>query len=522
MLCDELSAALRFFPRLPSFLRRPITPEEALATLRRRREHRAAGFLELARRAIYEQPTSPYRELLRIAGCEYDDLVRLVDGNGVEGALRQLYRRGVFLTVDEFKGRSPVVRGSQTVTLTPALLRNPLASAHFKARSSGSRGTGGTAVAFDLAFARTCGVDTGLSLEARGGADWLKADWEIPGVGGTFRLLELSSFGAPLARWFSPMDPRTTARYRWNASALRCTALLAGARLPPLQYAPLDAPLVIARWMADTIRAGRTPYLNTAVSLAVRLCQAAFEEGIDLSGAKLQIAGEPITAARLAVIHRSGADAQPRYGAIELGPIGYGCLAPAAPDDIHFFDDLHALIQAGPDGEVQGHPPRALLMSSLWPTMPFITLNVSMGDQATVETRSCGCAMERLEWTTHLQEIRSYEKLTCQGMNFLDTDVIRVLEEVLPQRFGGAPTHYQLLEEEAEDGRSVLRLLVHPVVGEVDLEAVEAAFLKGLAHGAEGKQMAGVWREARLLRVERREPLATVSGKILHVHVKKR
>jgi hypothetical protein len=30
-----------------------------------------------------------------------------------------------------------------------------------------------------------------------------------------------------------------------------------------------------------------------------------------------------------------------------------------------------------------------------------------------------------------------------------------------------------------------------------------------------------VWLEARLLRVERREPLATVSGKILHLHVKK-
>jgi hypothetical protein len=57
-----------------------------------------------------------------------------------------------------------------------------------------------------------------------------------------------------------------------------------------------------------------------------------------------------------------------------------------------------------------------------------------------------------LGWTTHLRDIRSQEKLTAGGMTFLDTDLIRVLEEVLPARFGGAPTDYQLVEEEAEEG----------------------------------------------------------------------
>lgn len=62
---------------------------------------------------------------------------------------------------------------------------------------------------------------------------------------------------------------------------------------------------------------------------------------------------------------------------------------------------------------------------------------------------------ERLGWTLHLHGIRSVEKLTAAGMTFLDSDVIRVLEEVLPGRFGGGPTHYQLVEEEdAEDGRA--------------------------------------------------------------------
>jgi hypothetical protein len=104
-------------------------------------------------------------------------------------------------------------------------------------------------------------------------------------------------------------------------------------------------------------------------------------------------------------------------------------------------------------------------------------------------------------------------------MTFLDTDVIRVLEEVLPRRFGGAPTHYQLVEEESNDGRALVCLLVHPAVGAVDISAVGEAFLGAIA-GVGGQQTMGqVWRDAGLFRVERREPLTTGSGKILHLHV---
>jgi hypothetical protein len=518
---EEVTAAARFFPRLPSFLRRPLTSAEAHATLRRRRERRQGDFLLLARRAIYEQAASPYAGLLRIAGCEYGDLERLVRDDGVEGALRTLYRHGVFLTVDEYKGRRAVVRGTATINVDPNSLRNPLAGAHVPGRSSGSR-SAGTAVAFDLDFVRGCAVNALLSLEARGGADWLKADWEVPGVGGTFRLLKLSSFGSPLVRWFSHVDPRVAARYRWSARGLRWAGQVAGSPLPIPEHAPLHAPLIIAQWMAATRRAGATPYLQTFASSAVRLSQAALEAGLDLDGAKFLLMGEPTTAARLAAIRRSGAEALPRYGSIEVGPIGYGCLSPEAPDDIHLFDDLHALLQPGPDAGLHGHLAQAMFISSLRPVAPFVMLNVSMGDQATMGSRRCGCAMERLGWATHVQDIRSYEKLTTQGMTFLDTDVIRVLEEVLPGRFGGAPTHYQLLEEEIEDSRPILRLLVHPAVGPVDSEAVVATFLQAIAPGSGGERMMSLlWRDAALVRVERREPVATGSGKILHLHVRK-
>src|SRR5439155_26560667 len=106
---EDLLAGGRFLSKLPSFLRHPMGLEEARTTLRRRFEHRETDFLALARFAIYDNPRSPYRELLALSGCEPEDLERLVRRDGVESALVELYRRGVYLSVDEFKGRSPIV-----------------------------------------------------------------------------------------------------------------------------------------------------------------------------------------------------------------------------------------------------------------------------------------------------------------------------------------------------------------------------------------------------------------------------
>jgi hypothetical protein len=104
-------------------------------------------------------------------------------------------------------------------------------------------------------------------------------------------------------------------------------------------------------------------------------------------------------------------------------------------------------------------------------------------------------------------------------MTFLDTDVIRVLEEVLPGRFGGGPIHYQLVEEEDTEGRPRLRLLVDPAVGPLTPEVVAETFFSAIGAGRGAEKVMGLaWRDADLLRVERRVPLVTASGKILHLH----
>jgi hypothetical protein len=517
---DDVKSGAHFVLELPRFLRRPIAVESARAILAERLAHRDADFLALVEQAVYGNPASPYRALLGLAGCEYGDLAQLVSREGVEGALATLYRQGVYLSIDEFKGRQPAVRGSATVEIQSSMLHNVALGPHFTARSGGSRGQG-TAVPLHLESVRDAAVDPCLILAAQGGLGWRHAVWRVPGGLAIVQLLQLGCCGVRPARWFSQVDPAAPglhARYRWSARALRLGSLLAGRPLPAAELVPIDDPLPIARWMSAVRRRGEVPHLNTSVSPAVRLCEAALAAGIDLRGARFSIAGEPLTAVRLALIRQTGAEAVPFYAAMEAGIIGHGCLAPEASDDVHVLDDLHALVSLSGSADRPGLPPGALLVSSLRPTARLILLNVSFGDQGVLARRACGCPLEGLGWTAHLHGVRSFEKLTAGGMTFLDADVIRVLEEVLPSRFGGGPADYQLVEE-ADDGRPVLQLLVDPALGPLDPGEVADAFLTALGSGSDvGRVMQLQWRQSGLLRVQRERPRSTPGGKILHLH----
>jgi hypothetical protein len=367
----------------------------------------------------------------------------------------------------------------------------------------------------DLACIRDHGVNTCLALEASGGTGWIKAVWGVPGGAALYRILKLSSFGRRVTRWFTQVDPTTPGlhpRYRWSHRLVRAVSLAARAPLPGPEYAPLDDPLPVARWMAAVVRAGGTPWIRTLPSSAVRACRAAIDARIELTGARFTVSGEPVSAAKLGAIRQSGAEVTPRYGSIETGSIGYGCLAPEAPDDVHLLHDMHAIVQADDDP--------GLFVTSLGRATPLVMLNLSLGDQARVRRRACGCPLEQYGWGMHLHAILSREKLTAAGMTFYDTDVIRALETVLPARFGGGPTDYQVVEDETESGDPRVRLLVHPSVGPVDPSTVAETFLSAVAGGRGAERIMGtVWRDAGLLHVDRRPPFAGASGKILHIHV---
>jgi hypothetical protein len=139
-----------------------------------------------------------------------------------------------------------------------------------------------------------------------------------------------------------------------------------------------------------------------------------------------------------------------------------------------------------------------------------------------VATGSGGCPVEQIGWPTPLHSIRGDEKLTAGGVTLFDGDVIRILEDVLPGRFGGRPADYQRVEDHAAKGSPRLRLLVAPAGGAVDEAAVAETLRFLLAAGSAGGGVMGrPWRDARLPGGERRSLFATVSGKILSLHLER-
>jgi hypothetical protein len=517
---SDLCASLRFLARVPAFLRRPFSDAEARAFVRERLAGREAAFLDLVQRAVYARVDSPYRRLLRGAGCELGDLARLVGGEGVEGGLRELLRHGVYLTVPEFKGRVPVRRGSTTFTVDPARVRNAAMRPLVMGRTSGSRGTRAL-VPMDLRTVRERAVYRYLALAAQGGVGWHHALWVVPGSSPILVMLQFAAGGMSVARWFSQVDPAAPslpAGYRWSGRGLRVAAWLAGRRFPAPIYVTPDDALPIVQWIREVRRSGGVPHVRTFPSSAVRIGQAAAAAGVDIAGSRFTVFGEPLTPVHLDVLRRAGAIARPSYSTVECGPIAGACAAPLMADDTHLHHDRHAVVQPGVGADVGGLPSDGLLLTTIQPDAPLILLNVSLGDRAILDRRACGCPQEGVGWTTHLHTIRSFEKLTAGGMTVVDADVIPVLDERLPRRFGGGPTCYQLVEI-TSDSSPALELLVHPALGRLDERAVRDAFLESIAALSPAGRVAALrWRAEGLPRVRRGPPLATATRKNHHLH----
>jgi hypothetical protein len=122
--------------------------------------------------------------------------------------------------------------------------------------------------------------------------------------------------------------------------------------------------------------------------------------------------------------------------------------------------------------------------------------------------------------TDHISHIRSFEKLTSEGMTFFAGDLVRIMEEVLPGRFGGSSLDYQAIEEEDKNGISHLTFLVSPKVGGITERDLLKTVLNELKqNGGSSRRMAGIWEEAGTVRVRREEPHRTKGGKVFSFQV---
>jgi hypothetical protein len=506
-----LAMLARFTRDVPAFLREPITLSRSLDWQRERLAAREPSFLRVAEQQIYGYPGSPYLKLLRAAGCELGDLRRLVHSEGLEGALEDLVQRGVYVTFDELKGRREAVRGSQRFTFSDRDFDNPLLTAHFEMQTGGTSGKS-SRVLRSLDFLTETSYCLAAGLDAH---DLLRVPQAFWATGPVNYVLRYSKMRVPMRAWFYPLTPLP-----WDVWLgglyLAALGLASGQRHPLPIYCDVQQPEPLVRWLAEHIRDGGEVCLRAPVSSAVRIAAEAMSLGVSLDGVTFFLRSEPYTEAKMQTIRWSGARAIVSYGLTEGAMIGMSCATPSAPDDVHVFDSRYALVERSrPVGE-HGPEVNALLVTTLSDQASKTLLNVESGDYADLERRDCGCLLGALGLRTHLSNIRSYEKLTGEGMTFARTNLTQVIEAVLPARFGGTSVDYQVLEEERPGGLPRLALRVSPTVGPVDEDEVRAVFLETLAQdGAMERYMAAFWERANTIEVERELPVVTSAGKVL-------
>jgi phenylacetate-coenzyme A ligase PaaK-like adenylate-forming protein len=241
---------------------------------------------------------------------------------------------------------------------------------------------------------------------------------------------------------------------------------------------------------------------------------AALENGVDISGTRFWTGGEGVSAAKAETVHRAGAEIYASYGARELGILLYSCPHYEGVNTVHCSRDAVAAIAHQRTASWSGGEVSSLMLTPLLPSSPFFVINLELGDHGRIEKAGCTCRFSRMGLDTVISEIYSYTKLAGHGATLFGADIVRIVEEALPAHFGGGPTDYQLVEQEAGiQTRFVLR--VNPRIGRVPADQVRDYFLEQVGKLYAGTFYVWLWNNADAVSVAVEPPVAGATGKIL-------
>ncbi len=515
----------RFMGELRTFLKSPVNLEKSIQVITQRLRDRNKNFMALIQTGVYDNPCSPYLMLLRHAGCEYGDIEASVNKNGIESTLQKLERDGVYLSWEEFKGKKEVVRGGSRFQFRERDFDNPYLPDYYQVRSSGSR-SAGTRTTFDLNYTLEKSYYRSALTHAFKVQNYPLGLYFpiLPSAAGLGSVLQFMKSGTPIDKWFSPVNEKQVQASFRDRLALRYfihAPSFWGLKIPYPQYVNPENTVRIAGWIADMKRKHGGCNFSCFVSLAVMICQAAIKHGLDIAGSHFVLGGEPLTQGKREQIAAAGVTMTSTYFITEIGWIGCSCPNYESPDDTHLFNDAIAAIQRSRSIGCTGQQVDSLAYTTLLPSSPKILINLESDDYGVYENKKCGCFFEELGFTHHISHIRSFAKLTGQGMTIVGSDFVYILENVLPREFGGVATDYQLVEEEDEQSHTRLILNISPSVGELDNRKVIGTILRELKRGIYGGKLAsGVWLQAEALQIRRANPISN-SGKVLTLHLVK-
>ncbi|HEY9247372.1 MAG TPA: hypothetical protein VIO11_11040, partial [Candidatus Methanoperedens sp.] len=142
-----------------------ITLEESRGIVTQRLKKREELFLEFIKGKIYEKEDGPYLKLIRTTGLEFKDIESFVSSRGVESTLKELAERGVYLTIDEFKGRSVCKRNGHTFSFREEDFNNLTSASGINGETGGTR-SHGTPVFFNFDYIKEKSVLRRILLDA--------------------------------------------------------------------------------------------------------------------------------------------------------------------------------------------------------------------------------------------------------------------------------------------------------------------------------------------------------------------
>lgn len=524
---------LRFLFGFKKFLEGRMTPDQAIEfamkALGERIKKREENFLNLMGKGVFGYPGSPYLQLLSHKKITFADIKKSVERDGLEITLEGLQAEGVYFTIEEYKGKTKVARNGITFDVREKDFDNPFLSAAYEVRSGATR-SAGTRIRIDFDYLVQRSFYDAFLLNIHDALTSPIANWfpVFPGAPGINSSLRFARIGNPPKRWFSQVDGdhlKVNWEKRWGTNYIIYMGRLLGVPLAKPEFVDLNNAYAVAKWASDVLNDHQNCVVYTFASSAVRVCIAAKENNLKIRGTRFLVTGEPLTPHKKKEIAEVGAQAVPIYGISEAGVIAAGCNQDFPESDhCHTFKDTIAITNYKRGVSYRDNEVDSLLFTSLLYESPKILLNVEMGDYGTISTGSCPCSFGNLGFDHHISNIRSFEKLTGEGVTFVDTDFIRIVEELLPQKFGGESTDYQLIEHENSNGLTHLDLLVSPKVGPIDEQAVVDTFIQLLRNSEDSPEswaQSGtvMWTQADILRVKRDKPVPTKRGKILPFHI---
>ena len=497
------------------FVRTP-PPVDCMGQVRRQVEDRERVFLDTLRRVVFDHPSNPYREMFRLARCSHEDVANLVQRDGLEAALHTIRAAGIFLSHDEFKGKAPIVRDGTEIQTSSGSFRNPLAKGTVRHVSSGSRGK---------AFQSYRSSEFMLHQEAM---------HEI--VAREFRLKERaqvvlrptlpSALGLQTCAFIARKGHRVEGWYTAGkggfyapaTSVLVIVARLGGCRIPFPAVLPDNDFSKAAEHVARLCRGGIPCMVSGPASPAVRLASAALDRGLDIRGTLFLVSGESLTDAKRAVIEQAGGEPFARYGISEMGFVGHGCREMTKGDCVHLYSNALAAITHRRKAPLTDIEVDSLLYTTLLPTAPLVLINFEVNDSGVLERAACDCEFSRIGLHWRIRDIASFGKMTGHGITLVGTELIRLLEDVLPARVGGRPGDFQLLEREGA-AQTTIELRVSPRVRGSSPAKIRECFLEelGLVYG--GTLAGRIWRHAEALEVVLAEPVVTTTGKVNPLHL---